>query len=358
LIYKEEHSSLLDTLPVLEDNKFDIRAIPLVENDRLHSIIVRFKDIELISEEYDMGYKESISLLSEINGIPVKYIKVSIPEYKIYENSSILSFIPNYIIEPINENLPVNQFCNLCMDMYLETGDMSTVDTFLEVDKSIIERNKKIMELRRQYQDIMQNTDDPDRLSKMQGIQNQINSMRSKQSQQIAVNKQQDSQSSVNTTNTQQSQQQAGFDQQYNAPVKQEPSWLAQKFAAFKNWLTGNANNQNGDNGGFLNNLMNKVSGWFNNNQQNPIQSQPNTVQPETVKNQPNIPQSAESIKNQPNTVSGSNSIVTNSGNNNKQQTSSSAVVVNNNNKQPDTANKSTSSTVVNNSNSDSKNNN
>ena len=76
MIYKEEHSSLLDTLPVLEDNKFDIRAIPLVENDRLHSIIVRFKDIELISEEYDMGYKESISLLSEINGIPVKYIGV------------------------------------------------------------------------------------------------------------------------------------------------------------------------------------------------------------------------------------------------------------------------------------------
>ena len=342
MIYKEEHVSLLDTLPILEDSHFDIRSIPLVENDRLHTNTVRLKDIETISEEYNIDYTESIHLLSEINGIPYRFITVSIPEYKIYEDSSILDSIPKYAIEPVNENLPVYQFCDLCINVYKETGDMSVVDTFLEVDRSIIERNKKTMELRRQYQDVMRDIDDPDRLKKMQNIQNQINSMRSKQSQQIAVNKQQNAQSSVNTANTQEAQQQAGFSNQYNAPVKQEPSWLAQKFAAFKNWLTGNGQNNNG----FLNNILDKVSTWFNNNQQNNTSSQPQqSVQQNT--------QSSETTDKQPATGSNTSSVVTNAPENKQEQKPTSSNVVNNDSKQKDSANGSSSSTVVNNSNSD-----
>lgn len=109
-------------------------TIPLVESTEYGAFMVRYSDLEKLSEEYDVSIQESINSLIDINQIRPNDLIVSLEEWRSYVDPNILyEFSNKYVLIP-EINTPAYRLCEACMESFLETRDYIWLDVFLEAD--------------------------------------------------------------------------------------------------------------------------------------------------------------------------------------------------------------------------------
>ena len=130
------------------------RTIALVESNSVGGYVVRFNDIEALSEEYGIDYIDSMLAIAEVNGIDPQYLAVAVNESDIIINPELVYELANVITVPISRNSTAYQFCEACIDGYMNTGDEGYLtllveeDDFLTYDKV---KNASIDDFYKQY---------------------------------------------------------------------------------------------------------------------------------------------------------------------------------------------------------------
>ena len=109
----KDSNNVLDILPSIEIN-YDVSDIPVVENKRLNTNIVRFKDIELISENTGLSYKDIIQKIK---------LKNKIDNLNIIMNEEEVFLHPKFVMS-FNENI-------CAKSLSLHSYDYKVIDTAL-----------------------------------------------------------------------------------------------------------------------------------------------------------------------------------------------------------------------------------
>ena len=98
-------------------------AVPVVENASIDRPVVHYNDIVRLSEENSVSYGASMIMIAEANNIDPDNLVVSIPDYEITANPSIVNEMYNVTIIPTTSDDIVYTYMEACMDCFLETGD-------------------------------------------------------------------------------------------------------------------------------------------------------------------------------------------------------------------------------------------
>ena len=98
-------------------------AVPVVENASINRPVVHYNDIVRLSEENSVSYGASMIMIAEANNIDPDDLVVSIPDYEITANPSIVNEMYNVTIIPTTSDDIVYTYMEACMDCFLETGD-------------------------------------------------------------------------------------------------------------------------------------------------------------------------------------------------------------------------------------------
>jgi len=112
-------------------------TVPVVENSELGAAVVRFSDIESISESYGCDFIDAMEAVAEQNEIDPEYLAVAVDEARIIEEPELIYELANVVINPQSENSLAYQFCEACLDGYIDSeGD----ETFLEsmIDEEVM----------------------------------------------------------------------------------------------------------------------------------------------------------------------------------------------------------------------------
>ena len=105
------------------DRLISPNTISLVESNSIGGYIVRFNDVEELSEAYGIDYIDSMLAIAEVNGIDPQYLAVAVNEADIIMNPDLVYELANVVTVPISENSIAYQFCEACIDGYAYTGD-------------------------------------------------------------------------------------------------------------------------------------------------------------------------------------------------------------------------------------------
>ena len=129
MLYSESAVKCINGLDILSEANYlfdDIstpKTIPVVENSDLGAAVVRFSDIESISESYGCDYIDAMEAVAEQNDIAPEYLAVAVDEARIIEEPELINELANVVINPQSENSLAYQFCEAMVDSYAETGD-------------------------------------------------------------------------------------------------------------------------------------------------------------------------------------------------------------------------------------------
>lgn len=131
MLFKKEDLALNEAMSILENAEYlsedegrvDPNAIPVFENARLDTHIVKFDDMIQLSESYGLDAEECLECVAETNELPVEAITVSINEEDSIANPDIVTIFPQVVINPISENSLAYQFCDAMVDAYAESAD-------------------------------------------------------------------------------------------------------------------------------------------------------------------------------------------------------------------------------------------
>ena len=113
------------------------RTIALVESNSVGGYVVRFNDIEALSEEYGIDYIDSMLAIAEVNGIDPSYLAVAVNESNIIINPELVYELANVITVPISKNSSAYKFCEACIDGYMNTGNEGYIELLVEDDTGI-----------------------------------------------------------------------------------------------------------------------------------------------------------------------------------------------------------------------------
>lgn len=315
--------SLLESLPLIE-SEYTISnpsAIPLLESKDYQKYIVKYNDLESLSEEYDITINDSINLLAHTNLISKDNIIVAIEESRPYYDSDILyRFFNEYVLIP-EYNTPAYNLCDYCMTNFLESHDPFWIELYvtypeitLSIQEAVVGKENKpgylenmLSEIKKRIEDTKQSINNPLLIDKekkhltgvMTALDKQameieekikerdgLQAARRKEKTDMAAkvdatskrelggtsgNAEMEAKKTMSTDarkmmdeknkEIQQLKSQSGTTPQSNAQApdisNQSQSWLSKKWSAFKNWW-GNAGTPNGDNGS-------GGGGWFSN---------------------------------------------------------------------------------------------
>lgn len=144
MLYSESDVKGINGLDVLSeanylsDNIVTPITVPVVENSNLGAAVVRFSDIESITESYGCDYLDAMVAVAEQNGIDPEYLAVAVDEARIIEEPELINELANIVINPQSENSLAYQFCEAMVDSYAETGDeayLEAISTDQYMDK-------------------------------------------------------------------------------------------------------------------------------------------------------------------------------------------------------------------------------
>lgn len=98
--------------------------------------IIKYNDIQLIQETYNLNYNDIIHELCYINKININDIIIAINESDIILNPDVIKYIPyKIVVIPISENNIIYQFCEDCIDAYLKTENEEYINLLLDDNK-------------------------------------------------------------------------------------------------------------------------------------------------------------------------------------------------------------------------------
>jgi hypothetical protein len=131
----------------LEQDEVDAipSTIPVIENSRLNTNIVKLSDVDKISESYCVDYFDAMQIIAESNDISIDDLAVSVPEWEIIADPDIVNELSNVVVAPINSNNQVYQFIEACIDATIEEDDESIFteacdELLLELSDELIKR--------------------------------------------------------------------------------------------------------------------------------------------------------------------------------------------------------------------------
>lgn len=129
MLYSESDVKGINGLDVLSeanylsDNIITPITVPVVENSSLGAAVVRFSDIESITESYGCDYLEAMVAVAEQNDIDPEYLAVAVDEARIIEEPELVNELANVVINPQSENSLAYKICEAMVNSYAETGD-------------------------------------------------------------------------------------------------------------------------------------------------------------------------------------------------------------------------------------------
>lgn len=118
-------------------------AIPVVENADIERPVVHYNDIVRLAEENIIAYDEAMFIVAEANGIDPDDLVVSVPDYEITANPSIVDEMYNIAVIPTTSDDIVYTYMEACMDCFLETGDEDFLYSMAD-DRIIIEASMEV----------------------------------------------------------------------------------------------------------------------------------------------------------------------------------------------------------------------
>ena len=117
--------ALLDEATYLSEDESIINpaTIPVKEVSRLGYGVVRFDDVDKLSEAYDIDYIDAMYAIAEASDMDPESLAVSVPEEDIIAYPEIVNELANIVVQPLSEYDPEYQFVTECVEAFLETGD-------------------------------------------------------------------------------------------------------------------------------------------------------------------------------------------------------------------------------------------
>jgi hypothetical protein len=105
-------------------------AIPVVENTRIGACVVAFDDVKRLAEDYGVDYIDAMQAIAESNQIDMEHLAVSVPEYKIMVNPSIVNELSNVVVAPLSSKDAVSELCEMCVQLAIDESDDTYIDAF------------------------------------------------------------------------------------------------------------------------------------------------------------------------------------------------------------------------------------
>ena len=99
------------------------KAIPVVENKRIGAAVVDFKDIDTLSEQYDISYLDAMDIVAEANELNIENLAVAVDEASIIEFPWLVESVGNIVLKPISENDNSFIVVEEAINMLLENGE-------------------------------------------------------------------------------------------------------------------------------------------------------------------------------------------------------------------------------------------
>ncbi len=129
----QEAADILNESVYLNENECVLspRAIPVVENSRIGACVVAFDDVERLAEDHGVDYITSMIAIAEANDIYMDELAVSVPEWRIIAEPRVVNELSNVIVAPMSPDNPINQFCNLCVDLAIQEDNEGFIDDIL-----------------------------------------------------------------------------------------------------------------------------------------------------------------------------------------------------------------------------------
>lgn len=124
----------IDSLDFLTESEavVAVNAIPVIENARLGSYMVDFASVESFSESHGCTFVDAISTIASANSIDESKVSVVVDEASLIETPEIASAFPSVVVRPISENSAAYQFADWAMSSFLESGEASYIEVFVE----------------------------------------------------------------------------------------------------------------------------------------------------------------------------------------------------------------------------------
>lgn len=129
---------------ILQSTEFDM--VPVVENARFGTNIIKLEDILSLSESYnifDLGVV--LTKICEANELNPSDVSFSIQDYKLLESDEITGLVNDLINEgvnvfavPMSSTNPIKMVGDAILEMAIETGDWDLFDTFINEDVEIL----------------------------------------------------------------------------------------------------------------------------------------------------------------------------------------------------------------------------
>lgn len=108
------------------------KTVAVTENSTVQAMVVRFGDIEALSEEYGYDYIDAIFAVAEANDIDPQYLAVAVNEADIITNPDMMDDLMNVVINPQSEDSVAYQFCEAMVDNYAETEDEAFLEAMVD----------------------------------------------------------------------------------------------------------------------------------------------------------------------------------------------------------------------------------
>lgn len=128
--------SILENALYLSTPIITPKTVAVTENSAVQAMVVRFKDIADLSEQYGYSYLDAMSAVVEANELDPNTFAVAVDEAEIIEHPELMNELANVVINPISDYDPEYQFCEACFNAWLESGDESFLEEFILNEKS------------------------------------------------------------------------------------------------------------------------------------------------------------------------------------------------------------------------------
>ena len=107
-------------------------TVAVTENSSVQAMVVRFADIEALSEEYGCSYLDAMSAVVEANELDPNTFAVAVDEAEIIENPELMNELANVVINPQSENSFAYQFCEAMVDGFAETEEEAFLEAMVD----------------------------------------------------------------------------------------------------------------------------------------------------------------------------------------------------------------------------------
>ena len=140
MLFTEQDLSITNAMDILNEATYlseyesiiNPQTIPVKEVSRLGYGVVRFDDVDKLSESYGIDYIDAMYMIAESSDMNPEYLAVAVPEEEIIAYPEIVNELANIVIQPLSEYDDEYQYVAECVNIWLESGNDEYLGLLLE----------------------------------------------------------------------------------------------------------------------------------------------------------------------------------------------------------------------------------